>query len=61
MNKIKNAANTEQRADYVLTQFLMQFLTRMQFVVGFRGAPTAGWRNAPAYSPRGIFGEVLSD
>ena len=30
-------------------------------VVGFRGVPTAGWQNTPAYSPRGVFGEVLSD
>ena len=27
---------------------------------GLLGVPTAGWRNAPAYSPRGVLGEVLS-
>ena len=28
---------------------------------GLLGVPKAGWRNAPAYSPRGVLGEVLSD
>jgi hypothetical protein len=30
-------------------------------VVGFLGVPTAGWRSAPAYSPRGSTREVLGD